>query len=216
VDARTVTFRDGSSMPNWCDNNIEISGSEEDVKAFKVFARGATQCYNSFNRLNTDDWGGYNDIKAAAIFSIAPASGSISDFSFHALYPVPEEIRMLPYSEGAAKKVCEIIKKEYPGCGYDWEVANWGVKWGENSVSIDNEYPGYIRYSFITPWSPPISLLEKIAADWSMLKFKLNYSEAGMGFQGKVIFEEGKLTFNVEEDFCYYEPDSEGFCRDEY
>ena len=116
-------------MPNWCDNNLRISGSENEVQRFKLKANGPEQTYNYF-AAPMDKWAVHDDIRVKAQVKLLPELGNISVLSFHALVPVPEDYRRFPYDCNSARKIGEIVGEERKGGGYEWESKNWGVKWG--------------------------------------------------------------------------------------
>lgn len=195
-------------MPNWCENLLRITGPEESLKSFKLTANGLNAAYNSLRGYREDSWGPYEDIRVKAILSITPV-GDISPLSFHALYPIPEEIRRLPYDGVEARKASMLMAIEHPGNGYDWEIENWGVKWGASDSVISLETSERIEYLFVTPWAPPILLLKNIAPNWNMLNFHLSWEEPGMNLRGEIILEGGALVSETEEHFDGYDDDTE-------
>ena len=66
---------------------------------------------------------------------------AVEDLCFNRIVPIPKALLKKSYGEGG---------------GHDWEVKNWGVKWGASSPQLvqDEEF-GYLDYSFDTPWEPP-------------------------------------------------------------
>lgn len=81
--------------------------------------------------------------------------------NFHSLMPIP----------------AEVIAAGYHRRGYFWELENWGCKWGASDAELANEWEGYLVYRFLTPWSPPIAFLEKLARQWPALTFLIDYEE---------------------------------------
>ena len=191
-------------MPNWCYNILNVSGSEDDVSRFVLAARGRTQTYNDSNLLTGEDWESFEDIRVQALFSYPPELGDYSVFSFHALVPVPDSVRRLPYSGNQARKVAAILGGNAI-CGYDWEVDKWGVKWGGSDEELTSREAGSVEYRFSTPWAPPNDFLKTVAADWAMLKFVLSYEEPGMDLRGEITCESGSVTSRIEEDFDFYD-----------
>jgi hypothetical protein len=71
----------------------------------------------------------------------------------------------------------------------DWQEQRkekWGTKWIGYNVSV-NEY----RIDFFTAWTPPLPILKKLAELHNYLVFRLEYSEPGIGFQGKAVAKWG-------------------------
>jgi hypothetical protein len=47
---------------------------------------------------------------------------------------------------------------------YDWNIKNWGTKWGSfnGSMEFDKKYGDEVSYKFDTAWSPPAPILEAL------------------------------------------------------
>jgi Ferredoxin-like domain in Api92-like protein len=101
--------------------------------------------------------------------------------NFHSLVPVPQEV----------------LKAGYESAGYDWEVENWGCKWGAENPTILAEWEGFIAYEFSTAWSPPEQFLQTVAVQWPKLMLILEYEEPGMAYKGLA-----KFQGNIHEDHC--------------
>ena len=82
-------------------------------------------------------------------------------FCLNALYPTPEDV----------------VAKGYEPAGFDWEVANWGVKWGGWYSTVLESSPGRVHYRIDTPWGPPMEFFARVVADWPGLGF---YTRRGM------------------------------------
>jgi len=188
-------------MPNWCMNTLNVEGPAEDVKKFRMQARGHTQSYNEFSPHTVDAWPINDDIRLESLISNPPEPGDIVDLSFHALYPVPEDFRCFPYDDTRAKELGELVGQTRPHGGYQWESKHWGVKWGGCDTSLDTSEDNLLQYSFSTPWGPPLAFFEKVAADWPSLSFTVTFEEPGMGFRGEYVWEDGGLVFEYEEEY---------------
>jgi len=101
--------------------------------------------------------------------------------NFHSLVPVPDEV----------------LQAGYESAGYNWEMANWGCKWGASDLGILNDWEGYVDYEFYTAWSPPIEFLQTVAVQWPALVLILAYEEPGIGFKGIARFQG-----DAKEDHC--------------
>jgi hypothetical protein len=91
---------------------------------------------------------------------------------------------------------------------YGWCVNNWGTKWDINGgASIINRTDNTVEGHFLTAWSPPLPVYEKLTE----LGFDVHvlYDDEGGGFVG---------TYNSESgDDCYEFPDYEDpDWRDQY
>jgi hypothetical protein len=175
-------------MPNWCQDTLNVSGDAESIRRFKNKARGHTQ---SYNECREGEWPLHDDIRMKAILSTVPDGGEVVDLSFHALYPIPDDFLRFPYDDNRAVSLGVLVGEERPYGGYEWERTHWGVKWGSCESDLVFEEDVFLQYEFTTPWGPPIEFLQKVSEDWPDLVFEMEYSESGMGFAGKIGFQNG-------------------------
>tara|TARA_B100000131_G_scaffold216690_1_gene208294 strand:+ start:1254 stop:1853 length:600 start_codon:yes stop_codon:yes gene_type:complete len=180
-------------MPNWCNNNLNVSGPLEDIARFKATANGPTQSYNDYRTAHNSQWPIHDDVRLKALSQSLPEAGDIVPFSFHALFPVPEDFRRFPFDCNHARKIGEAVGEPRPYGGYRWEIDNWGCKWGSVESDLTCEEDTFLQYMFDTPWGPPVDFMHKVASDWPTLCFELEYEEPGMGFAGRSEWYSGEL-----------------------
>lgn len=66
---------------------------------------------------------------------------------------------------------------------WNWRVANWGTKWSERDLEVvDVELDGEIHLSFMTAWSPPRGVVQKMVEQGFSTEFW--YMEQGNDFWG--------------------------------
>jgi hypothetical protein len=197
-------------MPNWCSNSLSVTGSEDDIRRFKLKANGPEQSYHDYNAHGVS-WPIHDDVRLKALYESMPESGESSVFSFHALFPVPSEVRQLPYDTARAKKLADrlCLTRTHVLGGYDWECANWGVKWGASNPDLQEDEDSFLQYIFDTAWAPPLDFLKKVSKDWPSLTFGLDYEEPGMGFAGEVEIWNGEETSHEERELEDEEEDSD-------
>ena len=154
-------------MPNWCSNSLSIKGNKSQLKSFLK--------------------------KSEKI-----VDGEKVYFTFSGTYPEPD-YETTPvkqtYPEISAKyakteKQKEEILKNEPtireDSWWDWRVQNWGTKW-EPSYSDVHTIKDGVEILFDTAWAPPSGWLQKVHKDYPDLKFKLEFTEPGMCFEGKMV-----------------------------
>lgn len=78
---------------------------------------------------------------------------------------------------------------------YDWNIANWGCKWDIQNVRL-SKAKNYLKYSFDTPWSMPISFIIFVSTILDELTFHLKVEEEGRFFKGKLIIKAGEIIEN--------------------
>lgn len=89
---------------------------------------------------------------------------------------------------------------------YEWAVNNWGCKWNCDAMDWVRE-DSVIRFSFDSPWGPPIALYEFLTGEG--FDVDAHYLEEGMAFVGRFLdgFDENYNYDLSEEDSLDYIPD---------
>lgn len=101
-------------------------------------------------------------------------------------FPVPLELteRSAPNDKDPEA----MIKKYGHSDWYNWQIANWGVKWdNSDGAHLTRENKKTAHYDFDSPWGPPDIFIKSVAKLYPKLKFVLEYSEPGMVFSGDLI-----------------------------
>ena len=122
-------------MPNWCKNEVIISGEEDVVTKFK--------------NLMTNDGKDFE-----------------KGFSFNKIVPQPDNILL------------DNLKV------YNWNIENWDTKWDASSVSVYFDEEDYMEFSFLTAWSPPINVINKLKEMFPTLNVYGGYIGEGWEFAG--------------------------------
>lgn len=137
-------------MPNWCENEVRISGNEEELKHF------LETCFEE------------GEIDFEKIIPYPESAPSRED--------QPEDLR---------ERMNHPFAKWYNDFGYDWCIDTWGTKWGatqqDNNLS---SYPDEIELRFITAWSPPNGIHEKVKEMLPNCSISWFYKEEGMQVSG--------------------------------
>ncbi len=170
-------------MPNWCENDLYVTGKMEDIAKFQEFAKS-----------KTDD-----ALLSANSFIPYPEKFAVADekckLNREILNALP---RTLSINIG---NINGWGTDGYNAGGYEWCIANWGTKWGlcdvqlvEEDMWSDNEIQ--VTYFFNTAWSPPIPVIEAMGKKFYSLEFRLDYFEQGAAFNGRMIIEGGKCVYH--------------------
>jgi len=187
-------------MPNWVFCNAYITGPAEDMARFIAAARKGNRFFHK--NIDWEDWGSFTDIKLEALMneaSIIQAENSKDDFSFHALYPVPLPVQIMPYDEGMFSDLVKNNPTVAAFCkkhgvtmgGYSWECSNWGVKWGNCSTHIEEVTDTFMHIYFETAWAAAHAFWRKVSADYPSLSIKMDYSEEAGHFEGEATYKNG-------------------------
>jgi len=127
-------------MPNICENEVSIySEDANQIRSFMKFVK-SKDCDFDFNRIvPSPNWN-----------------------------KTPDENGELPVKDKDAPSFMDIRK--FPTSGktddrwYDWNIKNWGTKWGSfnGSMEFDKKYGDEVSYKFDTAWSPPAPILKAL------------------------------------------------------
>ena len=104
-------------------------------------------------------------------------------FDFEKVIPMPDNL----YRDHVSSEDKERLAKEGIPNWYDWCCENWDTKWNAYDVKRDvgtYKHVGgkYVTYDFLTAWSPPIPVVEKLRKDWPQLDIHGGYVGEGYEF----------------------------------
>ena len=80
--------------------------------------------------------------------------------------------------------------------------SEWGTKWNAVNPYImeDDEC---IEIRFLTAWSPPEAIYAEMAKQHPELTFDITYSECGMAFCGRGVWQNGDISLALEGDITF-------------
>lgn len=176
-------------MPNWCESELSVYGEEKEVKKFRAFAQGEDGVLDANKFIPYPKRFRLLDEKAR--LNNEKYEAAIKEATKHipADMPSGEEKNRL-WQEAVKTVPFEYMRDGYNQGGYDWCCSNWGTKWNFCNTEI-RSYGSELHYTFDTAWSPITPVIAKMAARFPKLSFNYKYSEEGMGFMGRAIFENG-------------------------
>ena len=217
-------------MPNWCWNNLAVSGEKEDMEKF----------YDSLSK-NKDGSieFSFNDILPMPE-SLDIVSGSNVDWAVRVLEAEyqnnwdkidhliknPAWVQGTPIKSWMSKdekrnvmlahlksklseKDLEMgethltnIEKYGHGNWYDWRCSNWGTKWDCSEPYINYAEDDGFGVGFESAWAPPVGVIQAIGKKFPNLNVELEYSESGMGFGGTLGFQGGEY-YDHEADMVW-------------
>ncbi len=170
-------------MPNWCNNETEILGSEADITEILRLAK-TTQ----YELTDVD-----GELKAYE-----------TPFSLNGLVPMPKHLENTTASP-STQKDGEFVQalagnKDYEYTDwYGWRLANWGTKWDLNPDSmclnemIVQDDNASFSISYDTAWSPINEFWLKVSEMFPNVRIDNRYFEEGCNFIGQTIFEGGEV-----------------------
>jgi hypothetical protein len=174
-------------MPNWCENQLSITGKPDDMKPF----------LEKIRKVNGD----YRLLEA-----LYPTP---KDLLLDGQNTYISEDKWTPEQKANHEKY------GYADW-YFWRIDKWGTKWQEDDLYLAQDYHvndrnglASIAFSFNSAWSPPIEAFNKIAADYPNLLFTLYYEEPGMGYCGSNVWAKGECVQSEHADLIgrYFDED---------
>lgn len=168
-------------MPNWCENELTVSGPKADIERLlqKVHGEKEDEVLD-FNKVIP-----YPEKFRAMDRKAREHARMITQMS-------AEELQKYVKKHGSS-----IPKDGYNSGGYEWCVHTWGTKWNADECIIRRGAKS-VKFLFNTAWSPSIPITDVLAQQFPTLRFKHEYWECGMGYKGKSVFKDGIL---IDEDY---------------
>ena len=154
-------------MPNWCDNQITITGPNSVIDKIEKIVR---------EEENID-------------LSSKEKGESMGLLNF--MYPMPKELEDTTSPSSSADKPQPMV--DGFDNWYDWRCENWGTKWDVNEfygvdrqyLTEQNEGESTISFGFMSAWSPPIGAYDKFMDSGHDVEIKAYYYEGGCDFMGE-------------------------------
>jgi hypothetical protein len=166
-------------MPNWCNNETELLGSEKDIREILRLAQ-QTQ------------------------YELEEVDGELktyeTPFAMNGLIPMPRKLKDSTAEAGNknfAKALAGDKTVEYDDW-YTWRLAHWGTKWDLNPDStyvsevIVQDDNATVNITYDTAWSPVCDFWLKVSEMFPAVRIDVRYFEEGMNFIGQAIFEGGE------------------------
>lgn len=164
-------------MPNWCENELRISGEREYVIEFLKDAGYFNKDGSTFS---------FNGLRPMpdTLRKIHTGSTFVDGVQYGRWYE--DELKnVVPITEKEAQSLCDM----FGACDwYDWANKYWGTKWDASNVdymSVDLEDPwAYAELRFETAWGPPEYLYDYLLNKYPNVELDWFYKEPAMRFAG--------------------------------
>jgi hypothetical protein len=163
-------------MPNWCNNNIRITGPNKVIDKIEKIVSSKTD----------DDNGLLNYFH--------PMPKELNDTTSPA-----------PNKTAKEKKIVKSRKLKFGADSwYDWRVDNWSTKWdigeiyGEAERTHIGDDESELSFGFDSAWAPPTGAYEYWISENSNCSIRATYYEGGCDFMG--IWDNGEdICYTVSE-----------------
>ena len=85
---------------------------------------------------------------------------------------------------------------------YDWSVRNWNTKW--NAYDYGKDYSKSGKLKFLTAWSAPHPVIEKLAEMFPEIKFTHEWADEDIGMNcGRRVYAEGERMEEYHPDYSH-------------
>ena len=96
------------------------------------------------------------------------------------------------------KELEELDEKYGAHDWYNWNVNNYGTKWGDCETRMINRDKESLEYAFDTAWSPAYPMIEKIAIEYDVKKIIYRFFSMENGDKGSATFNENGRIIKQE------------------
>lgn len=175
-------------MPNWCYNQMTITGKTDDLRKF------------------------INDITVPEPTDDNP---NATKLSIKTLFPCPAELHEYnsplrtgkdgkTLSDDEVSALSERFIAMYGSADwYSWQSDNWGTKWGDCNTASDEEIKDgdtSLSIYYETAWSPATGLIAKISSLYPQLLFRVVSTEESDAFLCYQVFHNGQVVGQQDYD----------------
>lgn len=167
-------------MPNYCTNNLTVTGDAKEIKRFhEAITAGDLQAHENFRILDN-------------------------------LFPTPKELKDTTkghYPDGSSEQIKQEemnkanLKKFGSPDWYEWNCKNYGSKWSDFDGVFGQVSDNEINATFMSAWSPIGEGIRNVSKQFPTLDFILSYDEGGMAFCGGYAFRNGEIFANIEGEY---------------
>jgi hypothetical protein len=207
-------------MPNWCSNNIMVTGTVEDIAHF-------TETCIRLDEEGKSRFDFNNLIPMPRILEGTVIGTAVDDalvvLGRDDLAWIPRRLeermeywevtdiealkeKIGPQTFENARQSIEAFEQTGAPNWYVWANMNWGTKWNASDFKIIREEPGRYECRFETAWCPPEPVYVKLAEMFPNLCFEINGWDDQLNFDFQATVRDG--AFNIQ----YGDPTKEGFC----
>lgn len=204
-------------MPNWCENVMVVSGSEEELDRFQEFIRSDESEFD-FNKVIPEPGWNWEPLPGG----VGQICKEEREFDVSNVYGAEQFMRQdAVLDEVLGKEPVPIDLTKVKLDWYNWRLLHWGTKWSpDKDFIVVSREEGKLTYNFDTAWSPPSLVIKALGKEFPTLRIKLYYEEPGCAFFGAAVAEGDKFEDKTFEMTALTHPDYYmtecGRCGEEY
>lgn len=164
-------------MPNWCENNLSITGNKEELDRLVEYVKGEDESFSFHAILPIPKE--LQGTQSPANIVTQKEYDNIPPELWAKMIDPNNPFESIPITT----KMSKIYIMEYGNDNwYDWSCDNWGTKWDTRHVEMQRSSPTELSYFFDTAWSPPEGIYKELVNQFPTLRFTLQWSEEGGEF----------------------------------
>ena len=176
-------------MPNWCTNNITITGEVEKITPIidKLESVNKDGLLDTFYPLPEE----LKDTRSPSkIVSEDEYKKELQKRKEWESEPKDKRTNYPPSVSLTQDMSDELIQKYGFNNWYDWRCHNYGTKWGDCETSLEFN-DGQILGRFDSPWCSPKHGIRYLSRIFRDLRFTVDFYEFGDGFMGSYSMTNG-------------------------
>lgn len=183
-------------MPNWCVNQVDISGDEVEVAKLVKFVKSDDSAFTFENIVPPPTTPMYSSEASHNKYVCGCQSESAPDPENEGLFIWVIDGKKVGFGEKCPTHN-EPSFGDHPDNWYHWNINNWGTKWSAAEVWHDRTddgsgVDGTTSYNFDTAWAPAEPVIAALAEKFPTLRIAHRYCEGGMGYAGEVLYADGE------------------------
>lgn len=169
-------------MPNWCLNNLYLSGDADQIQQFIRDAQGPKEALD-FEKMLPCPEELQNTRSPVTIVTAAEREKAITELG--------DQKFQLPITQEMSDDYSARFEADN---WYAWCTHHWGCKWSPSDTCLTPEG----CYSFDTAWAPPTEFFLNISPRYPNVLFKLEFYEPGMVILGSEEIQNGGMLAQSE------------------
>ena len=161
-------------MPNWCENELVISGRKADIDRLMGYVKGEKEafCFNSILPLPKELEG----TQSPANIVTQKEYDNISPELWAKMNDPNNPSESLPITKKMSDRYIQLYNADN---WYEWTRDNWGTKWDTREAQVTRLSDTEVIYEFETAWCPPEGIYKELVNQFPKLEFLLEWKEEG-------------------------------------
>ena len=185
-------------MPSYVDHRVFITGNHKKIEQFawqhiRWLIKDTDVCNEfDFNTVIPVPEGILNIIDGAVTREAIALQERIDKGDVTAATELKKLNEEHPFAEQQGRLCLKMRAETGFDSWYSWSNENWGTDRNALNTEILEVEKDFLELIFQTAWSPPLPIMEKVAAMWPDLSFEIYSFDGLWGFAGHGIYNAGQ------------------------